>query len=99
MGGSPAVLEWRKRVEAGALPGPTIYPAGPFVNEPRVNTPEGVERDIVAQAKASYDLIKFHELFPYDQRFISSGVSQHGRNGTAHRHSAHRTRSGKSWHR
>jgi len=63
MGGGPEVLEWRKRVEAGALPGPTIYTAGPFVNEPRVNTPEEVERDLVAQAKAGYDLIKFHELF------------------------------------
>jgi imidazolonepropionase-like amidohydrolase len=63
MGGGPEVLEWRKRVESGALLGPTIYTAGPFVNEPRVNKPKEVERDIVAQAKAGYDLIKFHELF------------------------------------
>src|SRR5260370_36158941 len=63
MGGGPEVLQWRKRVKAGALLGPTIYTAGPFVNEPRVNTPEEVERDIVAQAKAGYDLIKFHGLF------------------------------------
>lgn len=28
-----------------------------------MNTPVEVERDIVAQAKAGYDLIKFHELF------------------------------------
>jgi len=62
LSGSPTVLEWRKRVEAGTLLGPTIYTAGPFVNEPRVNTPDEVERDIVAQAQLGYDLIKFHEF-------------------------------------
>ena len=62
LGGTPTLLEWRKRVEAGTLLGPTIYTAGPFVNEPRVNTPDEVERDIVAQAQRGYDLIKFHEL-------------------------------------
>jgi imidazolonepropionase-like amidohydrolase len=62
LGGSPMVLEWRKRVDAGTLLGPTIYTAGPFVNEPRVNTPDEVERDILAQAQLGYDLIKFHEL-------------------------------------
>jgi dolichol kinase len=62
VGGSPTVLEWRKRVDAGTLLGPAIYTAGPFVNEPRVNTPDEVERDIVTQAELGYDLIKFHEL-------------------------------------
>src|SRR5712691_860557 len=62
LGGSPMVLEWRKRVDAGTLLGPAIYTAGPFVNEPRVNTPDEVERDIVTQAQLGYDLIKFHEL-------------------------------------
>ena len=62
LSGSPTILEWRKRVEAGALLGPTIYTSGPFVNEPRVNTPEEVEQDIVAQTQLGYDLIKFHEL-------------------------------------
>src|SRR5439155_12518858 len=52
-----------KRVDAGTLLGPTIYTAGPFVNEPRVNTPDEVERDIVAQAQLGYDLIKFHEFY------------------------------------
>jgi imidazolonepropionase-like amidohydrolase len=63
LSGSPTLLEWRRKIEAGALLGPTIYTAGPFVNEPRVNTPDEVERDIVAQAQLGYDLIKFHELF------------------------------------
>jgi hypothetical protein len=62
LGGSPMVLEWRKRVDAGTLLGPAIYTAGPFVNEPRVNTPDEVERGIVTQAQLGYDLIKFHEL-------------------------------------
>jgi hypothetical protein len=62
LGGTPTKLEWRKQVETGAWLAPTIYTAGPFVNEPRVNTPDEVERDIVAQAQAGYDLIKFHEL-------------------------------------
>src|SRR5438046_1602926 len=81
LSGSPMLLEWRKRVEAGALLGPTIYTAGPFVNEPRVSTPEEVERDIVAQAQLGYDLIKFHEFFlrtttglslPADRRMIET---------------------------
>jgi amidohydrolase family protein len=63
LSGSPTILEWRKMVEAGALLGPAIYTSGPFVNEPRVNTPEEVERDIVEQAQLGYDVIKFHELF------------------------------------
>ncbi len=63
LSGSSMVLEWRKRVQAGTLLGPTIYTAGPFVNEPRVNTPDEVEHDIAAQAEAGYDVIKFHELF------------------------------------
>jgi imidazolonepropionase-like amidohydrolase len=60
--GTPAILDWRKRIEAGALLGPTIYTAGPFVNEPRVTTPEDVERDVVEQAQHGYDFIKFHEV-------------------------------------
>jgi len=63
LSGSPTILEWRKRVDAGTLLGPTIYTAGPFINEPRVNTPDEVERDVVAQVQLGYDLIKFHELF------------------------------------
>jgi hypothetical protein len=60
--GTPTVLEWRKRIEAGSLVGPTIYTAGPFVNEPRVRTPEEVEREIVEQRQRGYDFIKFHEV-------------------------------------
>ena len=62
LGGTPAQLEWRRRIESGEWLGPTIYSAGPFVNEPRVTTPEEVDQDIVAQARAGFDLVKFHEL-------------------------------------
>jgi imidazolonepropionase-like amidohydrolase len=62
LSGTPTLLEWRKRVQAGTLLAPTIYTSGPFVNEPRVNTPEEVERDIITQAQLGYDLIKFHEF-------------------------------------
>src|SRR5215471_19181837 len=62
LSGSPMILDRRKRVDAGTLLGPTIYTAGPFVNEPRVTSPDEVARDIVAQAQVGYDLIKFHEI-------------------------------------
>ena len=37
LGGTPEHLEWRRRVTAGELPGPTIYTSPPFFNEPRVS--------------------------------------------------------------
>ena len=55
-------LDWKRRIEAGTLVGPTIYTAGAFINEPRVSTPEEVEREIRSQVRDGYDLIKFHEL-------------------------------------
>jgi imidazolonepropionase-like amidohydrolase len=61
--GTPAQLEWKRRIETGELLGPTLYTAGEFVNEPRVTTPAEVRRDIADQARAGYDLIKFHEIW------------------------------------
>ena len=58
----PRPIEWRQRIESGDLLGPTIYTSGPFVNEPRVTTPEEVRRDVSMQARQGYDLIKFHEV-------------------------------------
>ena len=60
--GTPTQLDWKRRIESGQLLGPTIYTSGDFVNEPRVNSPDEVEREVRAQAKAGYDLIKFHEI-------------------------------------
>lgn len=62
LGGTPTHLEWKRRVATGELLGPTVYTAGEFVDEPRVNTPEEVEREVAAQARAGYDFIKFHQI-------------------------------------
>jgi hypothetical protein len=61
--GTPAHLDWRRRIEAGTLIGPTIYTAGEFVNEPRVTTADEVRREIELQARIGYDLVKFHEIW------------------------------------
>ena len=62
LGGDSTQIEWRRGIESGELLGPTVYTSGPFVNEPRVNTPEDVQREVSTQARQGYDLIKFHEL-------------------------------------
>jgi cytosine/adenosine deaminase-related metal-dependent hydrolase len=62
LGGTTEHLEWRRRVIAGELIGPTIYTSPPFFNEPRVNSAEEVEREIAATAAADYDLLKFREI-------------------------------------
>jgi imidazolonepropionase-like amidohydrolase len=61
--GTPAQLDWKRRIELGDLLGPTIYTSGEFVNEPRVTTADEVEREVAAQAREGYDLIKFHEIW------------------------------------
>ncbi len=72
MRGLPEHLEWRERVERGELLGPTIYTAGEFVNEPRVTTPDDVEREIEAQAQAGYDLIKFREVYSREEGVLTT---------------------------
>src|SRR5262249_43525129 len=59
LAGNETILDWRRRVEQGELIGPTIYTSGPFVNEPRVTSPDEVERDVIAQRERGYDVIKF----------------------------------------
>jgi len=74
--GTSEHLDWRRRIETGALVGPTIYTSGRFVNEPRVNSPDEVRNEIVAQARDGYDLIKFHEIGPrLDPPGTSIGLS------------------------
>lgn len=63
LSGTPTILEWRRRINAGTLLGPTIYTSGPFVNEPRVNTPDEVERDIVAQQSSATTSSNFTNYF------------------------------------
>jgi imidazolonepropionase-like amidohydrolase len=74
--GTTVQLDWRRRVEAGELPGPTIYTAGEFVNEPRVTTPEEVEREVAIQVREGYDLIKFHEIADPTQGVTTVGMSR-----------------------
>jgi hypothetical protein len=62
LGGTSEHLDWRRRIIAGELLAPTIYTSPPFFNEPRVNSPEEVEREISATATAGYDLLKFREI-------------------------------------
>jgi hypothetical protein len=74
--GGETQLEWRRRIEEGRLIGPTIYTAGEFVNEPRVTTPEDVEREITRQVAEGYDVIKFHEIYTTDAGNITiAGLS------------------------
>lgn len=61
--GTPAQLEWKRRIAAGELLAPTLYTAGEFVNEPRVVSSEDVQREILEQARLGYDLIKFHQVW------------------------------------
>jgi imidazolonepropionase-like amidohydrolase len=58
--GIPQILDLRSAVAAGRVFGPTIYTAGPYVNEPFVRTADDVEREVVAQRRAGYDFIKLH---------------------------------------
>jgi hypothetical protein len=44
--GTPAQLEWKQRIAAGELLGPTLYTAGEFVNEPRVVSAADVRRGL-----------------------------------------------------
>jgi hypothetical protein len=74
--GTPDQLQWKRRVESGDLVAPTIYTAGEFVNEPRVHTPEDVRREVVRQARAGYDLIKFHEIWPRGGSSTRQGLSR-----------------------
>ncbi len=78
LGGTPTQLEWRRRIEAGELRGLTIYTAGEFVNEPRVNTIEDVEREVDAHVRNGYDMIKFREVMDPTGRFTatSRGLSR-----------------------
>ena len=74
--GTPDQLDWRRRIESGELVGPTIYTSGRFVNEPRVNSPDEVREEIIAQARDGYDLVKFHEIGPrVDPPGTSIGLS------------------------
>jgi len=68
MFGDPMQLEWRRRIEAGDLVGPTIYTAGPIIdgNPPIwpgsavVETAERAREVVAEQHKAGYDFLKVY---------------------------------------
>ena len=63
--GSPSILNLRERVARGEVLGPTIYTSGPYVSDAPDWQPEPdeVERLVVEQKRAGYDLIKTHGDF------------------------------------
>jgi imidazolonepropionase-like amidohydrolase len=87
MDGRPYILEWKRRVAAGELLGPSIHTAGPLLdgNPPRLpdNT---VVRDaaearaaVLAQADAGYDFIKVYtNLSPEAWRAVLAAARERG---------------------
>jgi imidazolonepropionase-like amidohydrolase len=66
--GTPAILELRARIASGDLLGPTIYTSGPYISDAPRWQPEAdeVERLVVEQKRAGYDVIKTHGDFSRD---------------------------------
>jgi imidazolonepropionase-like amidohydrolase len=68
MDGRPYILDWRARVEQGALLGPAIYTAGPLLDgDPPlrpdntvVRTSADARATVLAQKRAGYDFIKVY---------------------------------------
>ena len=58
--GAPQILELRRSVAAGSTLGPTLFSAGPYVNQPFVTTPDEVDSAVTAQRRAGYDFVKLH---------------------------------------
>jgi hypothetical protein len=69
MRGSPEILELRKRIDAGQLPGPRVFATGPIngasqANTRRVATLAEAESLVSADKAAGYDAIKLTNLLP-----------------------------------
>ncbi|MGO9084270.1 MAG: amidohydrolase family protein [Candidatus Sulfotelmatobacter sp.] len=75
--GEPEHLAWRQRIRNGELLAPNLYTSGEFINEPRERTPEEVEREVVSQFRAGYDVIKYHQIVDAEGRYLTtSGLSR-----------------------
>jgi imidazolonepropionase-like amidohydrolase len=63
--GTPNHLELREKVASGEILGPTIYSSGPFISDAPSPSPsvEEVEREVIEQKRAGYDIIKIHGDF------------------------------------
>ncbi len=71
--GEPQHVAVKKLIEDGKIVAPDLFNAGEFVNEPRVKTPEEVEREVRDQSLAGYDLIKFREVIDFkDWRILTT---------------------------
>jgi len=65
LSGIPRHLELRDKIAKGELFGPRIYTSGPFISRTTGSSPspEEVERAVVEQKRAGYDIIKIHGDF------------------------------------
>lgn len=65
LSGTPRHLELRAKIAGGELFGPTIYTSGPFISRTTGSspTPEEVERSVIEQKRAGYDILKIHGDF------------------------------------
>lgn len=70
--GDADILDWRRRIRAGELLAPNLFTSGEFVNEPRVNTPGEVQKEVEAQVEAGYDLIKFREVIDFAHHRVAT---------------------------
>jgi len=70
--GEPEHLAWRQRIRDGQLLAPNLYTSGEFINEPRERTPDEVEREIVSQFRAGYDVIKYHQIVDSEGRYLTT---------------------------
>ncbi len=63
--GTSSILDLRRRLASGQVLGPTIYTSGPYISDAPTWQPEAdeVERLVVEQKRAGYDLIKTHGDF------------------------------------
>lgn len=77
MRGTPDHLALRARVQSGAIPGPTTYTAGEYVDRYPETVP--VERIVFEQKADGYDIIKIH-----DQRYPRARYEALARSARAH---------------
>ena len=87
MDGRPFMLDWRRRVKAGALPGPAIVTAGPVIDGSpparddnlSIADAAGARAAVKAQADAGYDFIKVYtNLSPENYRAVLAEARQRG---------------------
>ena len=87
MDGRPYLLEWRDRIAAGELAGPTIVTAGPLLDgDPPLRDDNTVVHDaaegrriVAEQHAAGYDFVKVYtNLSPEAYRAILAAAREHG---------------------